>query len=172
MRKNPPKPDDFPFRSLHETRFRDMDALGHVNNSVFLTYLEEARIRFIRTLPEFVAAMDRGQSFVLARVELDLLRPIHWPARLLIGSGAEHFGNSSIVGMQAIFDADGTTCHAVARTTGVWFDLKANRPARLPDLRDRERWMVQTPPPSLAPGRGSIPTADGASGDEPERVDP
>ena len=154
MRKNAYKPEHFPFQSLHETRFRDMDALGHVNNSVFMTYLEEARIAFIRTIPEFVDAMGRGQSFVLARVELDLIRPIHYPGRLLIASGAEHFGNSSIQGIQAIFDEQGTVCHALARTTGVWFDVASNRPTRLPELPDRERWLVSPSPPPTLPGRG------------------
>ena len=42
-------------------RFRDCDAMGHVNNAVFSTYLEQARIAI-------VGALD---TFILARVEID-----------------------------------------------------------------------------------------------------
>lgn len=142
MNTIPYQEQHFPFWSRHEVRFSDMDALGHVNNARFFTYLEEARIRFIQTLPPFVEAMSRGESFVLAHIELKLIKPIHYPSVVLVGTGAESFGNSSITGVQAIYEAQSKVCHAVARTTGVWFNTKTQRPQRLPEFEDRERLLV------------------------------
>ena len=51
-----------------EVRFRDCDALGHVNNAVYLTYLEQARFAHWQRLTG-VTGIPR--SFILARVECD-----------------------------------------------------------------------------------------------------
>ena len=52
----------------HErVRFRDCDSMGHVNNAVYSTYLEEARI-------DVVGSLD---AFILARVEIDFRAELH-----------------------------------------------------------------------------------------------
>lgn len=51
----------FPWTHRERVRFRDCDAMGHVNNAVFSTYLEEARIGVLGGLT----------AFILARVEID-----------------------------------------------------------------------------------------------------
>jgi len=57
-------------------RWSDMDAYGHVNNVVFLRYLEEARIDFMfRLAPGKGSASFKGGS-VVARHEIDYLRPL------------------------------------------------------------------------------------------------
>ena len=52
---------DHPYVHRDRVRFRDCDAMGHVNNAVFSTYLEEARIGVLGDLIDFI----------LARVEID-----------------------------------------------------------------------------------------------------
>jgi len=52
---------EFPWRHRERVRFRDCDAMGHVNNAVYSTYLEESRIGVLGGLTEFI----------LARVEID-----------------------------------------------------------------------------------------------------
>jgi acyl-CoA thioester hydrolase len=54
-----------PFVHTETVRFRDVDALGHVNNAAYLTYLEQARIAFL-------APMGADQTgMILARAEID-----------------------------------------------------------------------------------------------------
>ncbi len=53
--------DGFPYSMRLHVRFRDCDAMGHVNNAVYSTYLEEARIGVLGGLSEFI----------LARMEID-----------------------------------------------------------------------------------------------------
>jgi len=130
----------FHWTELH-VRFRDLDALNHVNNAVFNTYFEEARIQFIEDIPEFRSSVQSGFSFVLVHLELDYVKPILLEDTILIGSAVEEFGNSSIEGFQAIYSKNNKELKAVAKTTGVWFDLKKNRPARLPELKNRENYL-------------------------------
>jgi acyl-CoA thioester hydrolase len=52
---------EFPHVRRERVRFRDCDSMGHVNNAVYSTYLEEARI-------DVVGSLD---AFILARVEID-----------------------------------------------------------------------------------------------------
>ena len=58
---------DFPHVRRERVRFRDCDSMGHVNNAVYSTYLEEARI-------DVVGSLD---AFILARVELDFRAELH-----------------------------------------------------------------------------------------------
>jgi acyl-CoA thioester hydrolase len=55
----------FPFVHRETVRFRDLDALGHVNNAVYLTYLEQARIAFLGPQGAEISSM------ILARCEID-----------------------------------------------------------------------------------------------------
>jgi acyl-CoA thioester hydrolase len=65
--------EGFPVVVPIQVRFRDLDALGHVNNAVYLTYLEVARAAYFSRLePDWVG---KGH-FILARAEVDFLRPI------------------------------------------------------------------------------------------------
>ncbi len=141
------KPEYNPESFFHWTeirvRFRDLDALNHVNNAVFNTYFEEARVQFIEEIPEFKSSVQSGFSFVLVHLELDYIKPILLKDTILIGSAVEEFGNSSIQGFQAIYSKDDHELKAVAKTTGVWFDLKKNRPARLPELKNRENYVFK-----------------------------
>lgn len=124
-------------------RFRDLDPLNHVNNAVYNSYFEEARVRFIHTIPEFSASMKEGHSFVLVNINLNYVKPVVYGDKIIVCSSIKEFGNSSITGLQAIFSKDDAELKAVAETTGVWFNLKNQRPARLPDIINREQYLFE-----------------------------
>ncbi|MDX1641838.1 MAG: thioesterase family protein [Balneolaceae bacterium] len=126
-------------------RFRDLDALNHVNNAVFNTYFEEARINFINEIPEFKKSMSEGKSFMLVHIELDYITPIEFHETILVGTSVEEYGNTSIKGFQAIYSKNSSELKAVAKTTGVWFDLEAKKPAALPEIEDRDRYLYKIP---------------------------
>lgn len=117
-------------------RFRDLDPLNHVNNALFSTFYEEARIDFISRLPSFAEQLDNGYSFVLANIEIDFVRPVEYPAKILIGTGIKRLGNTSITSFQAIFTKEDKRLISVAEASGVWFDIKRQKPARLPKIED------------------------------------
>lgn len=132
----------FPHWSTQAIRFRDLDPLNHVNNAIFNTYYEEARISFIQMVPELAGQMRCGYSFVLANISISYLKPVTYPAELLIGSGVKNLGNSSITSFQAIYDKESKELASTAEASGVWFDLEKQRPSRLPDIGYKEKYMV------------------------------
>lgn len=131
---------------FHETtihiRFRDLDPLRHVNNAVFNTYFEEARINFIKAVPELHTSMKEGFSFVLAHLDLKYIQPVEYDDSVVIGSSLKSIGNSSVEGIQGLFSTDGKI-KAVAKTTGVWYDVNKKRPARLPDIKNPEQYIFK-----------------------------
>ena len=88
-----------------EIRWRDFDAFGHVNNAVYLTYLEEARDEwFAAALPEGVSPWD----FVLARVAIDYRRELRDSDEHIVAScRLLRVGRSSIVTREEVRTVDG-----------------------------------------------------------------
>jgi acyl-CoA thioester hydrolase len=83
-------------------RWRDIDALGHVNNAVYLTYLEE--------LLAAVIGPVLGDDYVTARAELDFRNEIRLGDREVTGSASiERIGTSSVTVAVSLSRADGTT---------------------------------------------------------------
>jgi acyl-CoA thioester hydrolase len=124
--------EGFPFVHRETVRFNDCDAFGHVNNALYLTYLEQARIAFLQRLglfgrPESTAEM----SMILARCEIDFRAPTTVGDEIEIGVRPARFGTKS-------FDLDyelrsGGRLIAEAKTVLVAFDYTQNRPIELPD---------------------------------------
>jgi len=73
-------------------RFNDLDGMGHVNNAIFLTYMESARLAFMSCL----GAGDNPQkSLILARVEVDFRSPIAFGEHVEVGVRTSRVGTKS-----------------------------------------------------------------------------
>ena len=142
MEKPAYQTDLFPHWTTISVRFRDLDTLNHVNNAIFSTYYEEARIRFIDEVHELSEQMRQGYSYVLARISIDFVKPITFPSEIIIGSGIKELRNSSITSFQAIYNKKTKELASVAEASGVWFDLEKQRPSRIPDLGNSHRYLV------------------------------
>jgi acyl-CoA thioester hydrolase len=111
-------------------RWSDMDAFGHVNNVVFLRYLEEARIDFTFTHAGEVGEQAFSEGSVVARHEIDYLRPlVYRPAPVTIETWLTRLGNASFTVAYEIKDED--TVYVRASTVVVPFNLAQGRPRRL-----------------------------------------
>ena len=146
-RRAPPRPDDFPHRTVETIRFGDLDRQNHVNNAVFSTFLESGRV-IILYGPEYGLAVP-GTNFVLARIAIDFLGEMHWPGEVEIGTAVSRVGNSSISLDQALF-VEGR-CVATAENTLVLVDNATRKPRPFaPDHAARIRAAAPK-----APGRAS-----------------
>jgi acyl-CoA thioester hydrolase len=89
-----------------EIRWRDVDAYRHVNNAVYLTYLEECRDEWLE------AALGSGNEtwdFVIARVAIDFRRELRLDDdRVLVRCRLERIGTASIRTREEISTLDGT----------------------------------------------------------------
>ena len=115
-----------------EPRWRDLDAFGHVNNSNFLTYLEEARIRWFETFDG--QWVNDAIAPLLAAVQLNYRAPIDYPSSIIIELFAERIGNTSLTVGHRIRSADGSVLHADGHVVMVWIDRATGRPIALPEL--------------------------------------
>jgi acyl-CoA thioester hydrolase len=107
-----------------------MDAFGHVNNVVFLRYLEEARIDFTFTNAGEVGEKAFSEGSVVARHEVDYLRPlVYRPEPITIETWLTKLGNASFTVAYEIKDEQ--TVYVRASTVVVPYDLAAARPRRL-----------------------------------------
>ncbi|MCW5823824.1 MAG: acyl-CoA thioesterase [Cyanobacteria bacterium TGS_CYA1] len=105
-------------------RYSDTDALGHVNNAVFSTLLEQGRVA------TFFNGMDAlsgaGKTFVIASMKLDFLAEMNFPGTAEIGTRINSFGKSSVKIGQVIY-LNGKCC-AVSHEVMVLIDEKTRRP--------------------------------------------
>jgi acyl-CoA thioester hydrolase len=91
-------PGTFGYRRLVEVRFGDTDAMGHVNNAVFLTYVELARAGYYRAAAGGrvgIGATERDQSFILADARLTFRSPAFFGEFLTAEARTAHVGTRS-----------------------------------------------------------------------------
>ncbi|MFB3854366.1 MAG: acyl-CoA thioesterase [Vicinamibacterales bacterium] len=119
------------FRCPIEVRFCDIDALGHVNNAVFFTYMEEARVAFGR------AILGRrgleGLDYILARAECDFRRPIRFGDSVEARVTVSALGRTSFTLDYELADPTGDPVFARARSVQVAYDFERRKPKPIPD---------------------------------------
>ena len=116
----------FVFRVPIQVRFRVLDSLNHVNNAVYVTYLEFARIAYWNALLK-----NERPSMLVARVEMDYLRPVllHDVVEVLVRTS--EIGTKSFTMRYEIL-ANGEVA-ARGSTVQVWFDHTAQISKSVPD---------------------------------------
>jgi len=118
-------------------RFSDCDPLGHVNNAVYSTYLEQARIVLWRRQAGLelrraaAGKQPRGEGFILARTEIDFRSEAHDGDELEVRLSLEGFGRTSARYGYEIVDVATGRLVAEARSVQVWYDYDAGRPVPL-----------------------------------------
>jgi len=114
-----------------EVRFRDLDALGHVNNAVLVTLIEQARFYWWQGW-----LGDRPfetEGFLIARIEVDYRRPIRLSDEVRVELRCIRIGTTSFDLVYRVFRAQDQAVLAEARTVQVMLDFKTNRPTPIPD---------------------------------------
>jgi acyl-CoA thioester hydrolase len=81
------------FRCLIPVRWGDLDALVHVNNTVYFRYFEEARVQLFERAGMSLPADRVG---VLAHASCDFLRPLHYPCTVVVNLEVARIGRSSL----------------------------------------------------------------------------
>ncbi len=111
-------------------RWADMDSFGHVNNVVYLRYLEQARVEWMFTTARAAGVKEFSLGTVVAKHEIEYRRPLVYrsdPVR--VETWVVHVGRASFTVAYEVRDDD--FVYAVAETILVPYDLQASRPRRL-----------------------------------------
>jgi acyl-CoA thioester hydrolase len=124
--------DEFRHRTSLEVRFRDIDAFGHVNNAVFSTFAEQARVQY---LLDVIAAPGRFEQMplILARLEIDFRAPIELGEQVTVESRVDRIGRSSIGMRHRILAGEAARLAADVQSVLVTYDYGAGRPIAVPD---------------------------------------
>lgn len=125
-----------------DVRWRDVDALGHVNHAVFLTYLEEARDAF------YIRALGRDPVYVVARIEIDLRAEVRYPdRRVTVRIEVERLGTTSLTTRETILTPSAETA-AEARVVTVHWDAANRKPVPFSPAERTELAAAMTSDPS------------------------
>ncbi len=136
-----------------EIRFRDSDAMGHVNNSVYLTYLEVARQSYWTRVAADVP-YDRV-PFILAHVALDFRSPARTGETLRVFLRTAWLGRSSWGMVYEIRDAASGRLVVEATSVQVTYDYALHAPMPVPDWLRRGLESVEGGPlPARPAGEG------------------
>lgn len=102
-----------------ERRFSDLDLLGHVNNVVYYDYLQESRLRLLKSLGRETM---KPAPLVVAHQEIDYIAPLPGGTEpVIVETWIERIGTSSFTVGAIVWDSDGTLA-ARAATVMVFFD--------------------------------------------------
>jgi acyl-CoA thioester hydrolase len=120
-----------------DVRFRDCDPLGHANNAVYLTYLEQARLHCWRAMWGFGDADSTVPGVIMARAEIDYRRPAHYGETLEVRISLAAIGKTSFTYDYEVVDEQNRLV-ASARTVQVMYDYTSARPVPIPvDIREK-----------------------------------
>lgn len=121
---------------VHEMRFSvrwgEMDAMGHVNNTVYFRYLENARIAWMEAIgchPD-----PRGEGLVIVNAFCNFYRQLEFPAEVLLKLYVSDPGRTTFDtwGTMERLDQPGEIC-AAGGATMIWVDFPQQKAKTLPD---------------------------------------
>jgi acyl-CoA thioester hydrolase len=129
----------FPHRYVVDVRFGDTDAMGHANNSRFLTYCESARIAYWEAAtgePIGLVTHGAAESLILADIRVAFRSPVYFGEVLTVESRIGRIGRTSFTLEHRLTAADSAVGRARLAATAegvqVLYDYAAERPREIP----------------------------------------
>ncbi|MGC8660678.1 MAG: acyl-CoA thioesterase, partial [Desulfomonilaceae bacterium] len=136
IKKNRDKTMGSTYRTQITVRFRDLDAMGHVNNAVFFTYFEIGREAF--WFDKVSGHVDKTRSyFILARISCDFMRPISFGTQLTLTLAVKNIGSKSFGYLYKLSDSvDESIEYARGESVQVCYDYSQNKSVAIsPEFR-------------------------------------
>jgi len=118
---------NYKFQHKLNTRWKDLDAFRHINNAVFLSYIEDARI----TLFDRWGIDYQSKSLIVASVKIDYLKQVQHPSSLIIGQRVSRIGNKSFDLESVLFIEDSLEPVCISQVTSVAFNFKKNKTVKV-----------------------------------------
>jgi acyl-CoA thioester hydrolase len=118
---------DFKFYHPIEVRYGDLDPQGHLNNARYLTYMEQARIQYIKHL-----GLMKGDSFIdlgviLADIHITFRAPVQFGQAVRVGVRVSRMGNKSMDMLHVMEDAESGEVLASGNAVVVAYDYHNSR---------------------------------------------
>ena len=125
---------DLDYWTAINTRWRDMDALGHLNHAIYLGYMETARVDVYTQLGFSGIRKDMDESTILGSMDVHYLSQVKHPASLDVGHRICRVGSKSFDFLAAIFieNDEKPVCSALFKM--VAFNYDSNKAIPVPGL--------------------------------------
>ena len=124
--------EDFKIKVEIPVQWRDMDAAQHVNNVVYLKWVEAARIKFFMALNGANLTNEEKVGPILAWQECKYIRPVTYPDTVIIGMRKSEILEDRIVTEAKIYSKQKNCIVAVSKQQTVAYDFKLRQKAPLP----------------------------------------
>ena len=135
------------FETELKVRFRDLDAMGHVNNAAYFTFMEQARTEYYM---RFAKARRVDEiEFILASAKCDFKAPIPWGETVVVSAWPTRIGQSSFSLAYELRSKATGTLFATGESVQVAYDYGAKKPKPIPgELRKALEAEVGPPAPT------------------------
>lgn len=117
--------------SRQAIRWGDMDALAHVNNTVYFRYMEQARVEWLQSQHAEGGIYGGGQGSVIVNASCTFLEPMVYPGEFEVRMFLAEPGRSSVGSYYEIWLGERKCAEGAAKI--VWIDLVTGRPTLLPE---------------------------------------
>lgn len=124
---------DFHFYHLIEVRYGDLDPQGHVNNAKFLTYIEQARVFYLKQLELWEGGSFLDMGIILADVQLTFRKAIQFGDPVRVGVCISQIGKKSMTSEYRLEDARDESVFATGISVLVAYDYHARRSVPIPE---------------------------------------
>jgi len=132
---------DYTYYHPITVRFADLDAQGHVNNAIYLTYLESARLGYYEKVGIWRRESGVQTGMVVAHIDIDYLAPIFFGQAIQVGLKLGHMGHKSFTLDFIIETVQGKTPLARGTSVLVPYDSQAEKSMPIP-LGWRENMLI------------------------------
>jgi acyl-CoA thioester hydrolase len=124
---------EFRFYCPIEVRYGDLDPQGHLNNAKYLTYIEQARIKYIKHIGLWDGGSFLDIGIILADVHLTFRSPIHFGQQVRVGVRVSRLGTKSLNMEYRLEDASNGQELAHGSTVSVAYNYYERKTIPLPE---------------------------------------
>lgn len=121
------------YTARYPVRWGDMDAYGHVNNTVYFRYFEQARVEWIEQLGCRVSPAEEVGP-VIINASCTFMIPVNYPATVVIRMYAGLPGRSSVMTWYQLSVEGDDRVYAEGAAKTVWMDHRSGKSVPLPDV--------------------------------------
>ena len=124
---------DFHFFHLIEVRYGDLDPQGHVNNAKFLTYMEQARVFYLKQLKLWEGGSFLNLGIILADVQITFKKALQFGDPVRVGVRISRIGNKSMTSEYRLEDGRDASVFATGSSVLVAYDYQNKRSVSIPE---------------------------------------
>ena len=123
---------NWPISCEIEVQWGDLDSMNHVNHTVFLRWMENARMHYFNScgMMDYLESEKKGP--ILARIEANYLFPVNFPEKVSVSSTVSRIGNTSFDMEYEIITLSNMQKVAVGKVIGVFVNYKNGKSEKIP----------------------------------------